>query len=137
MKKLLNIFCLCILAITSISCQPDKPERIEEQQMMDGDWEGTGEGRNGVILVRSHIEGHVIKAIRVVTQSESSFAQDCINAIIGKALEKQKVLSLEVDGVSGATLTSTGTIDAINMSILASMKKLSESRSVIRILPLT
>ena len=32
-------------------------------------------------------------------------------------------MSVEVDGISGATLTSTGVIDAINLAIQAAMGK--------------
>lgn len=124
-KKVPLIF-LCILGLAFNSCQQEDFGGMAQTQMTDGDWEGTGEGRNGIILVRSHIEGHVIRSVKVVTQSESSFAQDCISAIIGKALDRQDVLNSEVDGVSGATLTSSGVIDAINMSILASRNEYSE-----------
>lgn len=119
MKKIFcKLFLSFFLAAAVCSCQPDDINPAE-MEMRDGDWEGTGEGRNGVILVRSHIENHIIKTIKVVTQSESSFAQDCINSIIGKALGKQAELSKETDAISGATLTSSGTIEAINSSIQA------------------
>lgn len=119
MKKLWRISLLLAALLPLAACQQDGPEG-PDSQMMDGEWEGTGEGRNGIILVRSSVRDHALSSIKVVTQSESSFAQECINTIIDKAISKQEELTLELDGVSGATLTSTGIIDAINMSILAS-----------------
>lgn len=56
----------------------------------------------------------------VVSQSESSFAQEAINGMVARALEKQSVLS-EVDAISGATLTSDGMIEAINMAIRSAL----------------
>ena len=120
MKRRFAILLLLFFAAALSSCNPDGTEVPCIASMRDGDWEGTGDGRNGIILVRSHIENNTIKTIKVVTQSESSFAQDCIKAILGKAIEKQEALNIETDGISGATLTSQGTIDAVNMSISAS-----------------
>jgi len=59
----------------------------------------------------------------VVSQSESSFAQEALNEMVARALQKQGLMSVEVDGVTGATLTSTGVIDAVNMAILAAQGK--------------
>ena len=59
----------------------------------------------------------------VVSQSESSFAQEALNEMVARALRKQGLLSVETDGVTGATLTSTGVIDAVNMAILAAQGK--------------
>ena len=86
--------------------------------MQDGVWTGSGEGRSGTILVKITVLEHRIADIMVVSQSESSFAQEAINGMVARALEKQSVLS-EVDAISGATLTSNGIIEAINMAIRA------------------
>ena len=86
--------------------------------MQDGVWTGSGEGRSGTILVKITVLEHRIADIMVVSQSESSFAQEAINGMVARALEKQSVLS-EVDAISGATLTSNGMIEAINMAIRA------------------
>ena len=60
------------------------------------------------------VENHQITDAVVVSQSESSFAQDAINEILAQVLEKQAPLNKEVDAVTGATLTSSGVIDAVN-----------------------
>ena len=59
----------------------------------------------------------------VVSQSESSFAQETINTLVANAVGKTDVMSVEVDGITGATLTSTGVIDAINMALQVAMGK--------------
>ena len=85
--------------------------------MRDGTWEGTGEGRGGTILVRITVENNVITSAKAISQSESSFAQEALNEVLDKAIGRSDYLSMETDGVTGATLTSTGVIDALNMAI--------------------
>ena len=65
--------------------------------------------------------GVQVDQVTVVSQSESVFAQEAINDIVAEAEGRTDLMSLEVDGISGATLTSTGVIDAINAAMLASM----------------
>ena len=110
---LLLLCCLC-------ACSKEDPVPIDPV-MQDGVWTGTGEGRSGTILVRITVEQHRIADIVVVSQSESSFAQDAINEMVARALQKQALLSTEADAVSGATLTSNGVIDAVNMAIRAAL----------------
>ena len=63
----------------------------------------------------------------VVSQSESVFAQETINNLVAKALGRTDEMSVEVDGISGATLTSTGVIDAINAALQAAMGNRSDA----------
>jgi len=116
--KIKQIFFLAALVLGAMSCS-NKGTDIEPY-MRNGVWEGTGTGRNGVILVKTSVNDKLIEDVKVVSQSESSFAQDCIKTILQTALLKQDYLDVQTDGVTGATLTSTGVIDAINMSIDAS-----------------
>lgn len=110
------LFGLCM----PTSCDNDThPEEPAETLMQDGEWEGTGEGRGGTILVRITVTEHIIKDAKAISQSESSFAQEALNEVLGKAINRTDYLSLETDGVTGATLTSTGVIDALNMAIAA------------------
>ena len=119
MRFRIIIVTLLLLGILC-SCSNDDPAPVEPV-LKDGVWTGTGEGRNGTILVRMTVDGHQITDIVVVSQSESSFAQDAINEMVARALQKQALMSVEVDAVSGATLTSTGVIDAVNMAIQAAL----------------
>ena len=118
------IFTLCGL-MTFTACSDDDEDDTEPaiEGLRDGEWTGSGEGRSGNIIAKIVVEdGKIVQAI-VVSQSESVFAQDAINTILGHAVGKQDLMSVEVDGVTGATMTSTGVVDAINMAILASMGK--------------
>ncbi len=115
MKSLFRwLFLLLLCGLCACSGKDPVPT---EPVMRDGVWMGTGEGRSGTILVRITVERHKITDIVVVSQSESSFAQEAINEMVARALKKQALLSAEVDAVSGATLTSSGVIDAVNMAI--------------------
>ena len=118
------LFTLCgLMAFTSCSYDDEKGTEPAIEGLRDGEWTGSGEGRSGNIIAKIIVEqGKIVEAI-VVSQSESVFAQDAINTILGHAVGKQDLMSVEVDGVTGATLTSTGVVDAINMAILTAMGK--------------
>ena len=118
------LFTLCAgMAFISCSNDDDHDAVPAIEGLRDGEWTGSGEGRSGNIIAKIVVEGGKIAQAIVVSQSESVFAQDAINTILGHAVGKQDVMSVEVDGVTGATLTSTGVVDAINMAILTSMGK--------------
>ena len=128
-KSILLIISLCCLMLAS--CLKDDDGSIEPtDQLQDGDWTGTGEGRSGSIIAKVTVKNHQVELVTIVSQSESVFAQDAINSIVESAVGRTDVMSVEVDGVTGATLTSTGVIDAINMAILASMGKETEKTKI-------
>lgn len=91
--------------------------------LQDGEWTGSGEGRSGTIIVKVKVENHQVTKVTVVSQSESSFAQETINSLCERAMGRTEEMSVEVDGITGATLTSTGVIDAVNMALQAAMGK--------------
>ncbi len=95
----------------------------EENQLRDGVWIGSGEGRSGSIIASVEVKDHTVAKVVIVSQSESSFAQDAINTIVAKAVSRTELLNPQTDAISGATLTSNGVIGAINMALMASMGK--------------
>ena len=122
----LHFLVLCSLMLTSCS-NDDNGIEPTGQVLQDGEWMGSGEGRGGSIIAKVTVKNHQVELVTIVSQSESVFAQDAINSIVESAVGRTDVMSVEVDGVTGATLTSTGVIDAINMAINASMGKKPES----------
>ena len=122
---------LCgLMAFTSCSNDDNDDSEPTVERMRDGEWTGSGEGRSGSIIVKIVVEDGVVVQAIVVSQSESVFAQDAINTILGHAVGRRELMNVEVDGVTGATLTSTGVVDALNMAILTSMgKRASESKT--------
>ena len=71
------------------------------EQLQDGDWTGSGEGRSGTIIVKVTVENHQVSNVTVVSQSESSFAQETINTICESAVGRTEEMSVEVDGITG------------------------------------
>lgn len=87
-------------------------------------YEGTGYGYNqdGIVL-DVEIKDNKIVDIQIKKEQESDFAKPAIKEIIKKAIATQ---SYEVDGISGASLTSEGTKEAIEEAVKASGAKLTK-----------
>ena len=106
------------------SCSNDNDSTAPTTTVLqDGEWTGSGVGRSGSIIAKVVVKDHRVAQVTIVSQSESVFAQDAINTVVANAVGRTDVMTVEVDGVTGATLTSTGVIGAINMAIEASMGK--------------
>ncbi len=120
---LAGILTLSSILLFSSCANDDHPSQPTTEALRDGKWTGSGEGRSGSIIAMIEVKDGKIAQATIVSQSESVFAQDAINTILGRAVSRQDSMSVNVDGVTGATLTSTGVIDAINMAITAAMGK--------------
>ncbi len=107
-----------------VACESDNGSTSVEQVMRDGTWEGLGNGRNGMIKLCIVVENHRITSIRILSQSESKFAQPAEEEIINAVLHHNGTDGVDV--ISGATLTSNGMLEAINSAINAS-KGINES----------
>jgi len=114
---------VCCMSLMTACLNDDNGIVVPTEQLQDGEWTGSGEGRSGSIIAKVTVKNHQVEQVVIVSQSESVFAQDAINSIVESAVGRTDVMSVEVDGVTGATLTSTGVIDAINMALYASMGK--------------
>ena len=117
MKKLFQILSLALGMYLFTACEGHDNEVLqpEETVMQDGEYEGLGEGRSGMIKVAIVVKNHIITAIQILCQSESVFAQPAEQQIMDAVLEMQTTEG--VDAVSGATLTSNGMLTAIGMAI--------------------
>lgn len=120
MKKLFYILSLTLGISLFAACHAEEngTDLPEAAVMQDGVYEGLGEGRSGMIKVAIDVENHILTDIRILSQSESKFAQPAEQQIMDAVLEKQTIEG--VDAVSGATLTSNGMLTAIGMAIDAS-----------------
>ncbi len=125
MKKLCYLFLILGISLWS-ACEENANENrhSNETVMQDGEYEGLGEGRSGMIKVVISVENNLITSIRILTQAESKFAQPAEQQIIDRVLEMQTTEG--VDAVSGATLTSNGMLTAIGMAIDAAKGKKQE-----------
>lgn len=81
---------------------------------IDGEYEGTGTGRNGNIVLKVTISDNKITEIETVSQAETPSywenAKTLIDTIMGAN-------STDVDGVSGATISSNGIKNAVNNAL--------------------
>ena len=123
MRWLMGALLICGLWLFVACASDDIPVAMPTEQLQNGEWTGSGEGRSGAIIVKVMVEKHQVTKVTVVSQSESSFAQETINSLCESAVGRTAEMSVEVDGITGATLTSTGVIDAINMALQAAMGK--------------
>ena len=120
----MGVLLICGLWMFVACTNDDNPiVKLDMEQLQDGEWTGSGEGRSGTIIVKVTVENHQVTNVTVVSQSESSFAQETINNLCESAIGRTAEMSVEVDGITGATLTSTGVIDAINMALQTAMGK--------------
>lgn len=72
---------------------------------------GTGSGRNGDITVSVTVKDGRITAGKVVSEQETDFAKPAAQEVLAQAVKNGSADDL--DTISGATLTSKGTIQAI------------------------
>ena len=81
-----------------------------EPQLVDGSYEGSGAGRNGAIVLNVTLQSGAITAIEVLSQQETPRYWEAASQLIDTIVAAN---SPEVDGISGATLSSNGIKDAV------------------------
>lgn len=87
----------------------------------DGTWNGTGDGRNGPIEVSITIENNKIVSADIVSESETDFAKPAIRTVLDQAVASGSMNSF--DAVSGATISSKATFDAVKNALNAASGK--------------
>ena len=97
--------------IFGVSCTKKKAS------LNDGEWTGTGAGRNGPIVLSISVQEGKIVSGKVIKEEETDFAKPAINEMIEQAVKTQKTSGL--DTVSGATITSKGTMEALTAAVAA------------------
>ncbi|MFR3423392.1 MAG: FMN-binding protein [Lachnospiraceae bacterium] len=86
----------------------------KDQTCKDGTYYGTGTGFGGTVKVKVVIKDNKIKSIEIVEHQDGSSYMQKASALISTVIEKQ---STNVDGVSGATYSSAGLIEAIRNAV--------------------
>ena len=100
MKKIIAMLLLFSLSLTSAACGNGSKSSIP-----DGTFEGTGNGRGGEIKVSLTMKDQKVSDIEVLEHQESEGLSEAMNIL------KEEIIAtnnLDVDIVSGATLTSVG-----------------------------
>ena len=123
------------LALTLASMPVSILANAEEQvSYKDGTYSGSGQGRNGEVTLSVTIKDGRVEQVKEEAQKESSWAWDKAKALLDTINEKKPSLAEidEIDGVSGATLSSNGikaaTKDAFSK---AEVKENSEDNPVV------
>ena len=89
-----------------------------QKPLTDGEWTGSAAGRNDRVVMSVSVSGGKITAIKTVQEDETDFAKEAITQIAAAVLSGKSVDS--VDAVSGATITSNATKQAIKEALNAS-----------------
>lgn len=81
----------------------------------DGTFTGVGEGRNGPVEISITIKDGKIVAGDIISEEETDFAKPAIRDILDQAVSKGNMKSF--DAVSGCTISSKATAEAVNNAL--------------------
>lgn len=125
MKKLISLMMILTLAAALFAGCGEKVESVKDNsktetktttEMKDGTYEGIGQGKDGDIKVSVVIKDNKINKVNVAEQTETAGLGDTAIKNIVAQVEKQN--NLDVDTVSGASLTSKGVLEAITNALV-------------------
>lgn len=114
MKKRNQIItvCFCILAAALLvftGFNARKPS------LKDGNYTASADGRNGPVTVEVTVTEGKVSGAKIVSEEETDFAKPAAVTIAKKFAEKGTTAG--IDAVSGATITSKATIQALNKAM--------------------
>lgn len=108
MKKIIMFFLFVIMiVVTSCTSNDNKYE--------NGVYTGQAEGHHGTIQVQVNIDNNVISEINIIKEQEIPGLKEIVYDKVPKEIIKKN--TWDIDGVSGATLTSNGLINAVKDAI--------------------
>lgn len=81
----------------------------------DGVWNGSGNGRNGPIEISITVKDQKIVAADIISEKETDFAKPAIRNVLDQAVSKGTMSSF--DAVSGATISSKATFEAVRNAL--------------------
>ena len=115
-KRVLSFFIslvvLLVMAPAAVfaDAEPDPGVVMPQASYRDGEYEGTGTGRNGEIRMKVTIEdGRIIKIEEISREEDDEYWEEAI-VLTEEIISTQ---SLEVDSISGATRSSDGIKEAV------------------------
>lgn len=117
------VFIVAVIAAMSVIFNFTKAPAYQ-----DGIWNGTGAGRNGAINVSITVENGKITDGKILSEEETDFAKPAAQEIMNQAVAKGNIDSY--DAVSGATITSKGTAEAIKAALAAASGKTEKATAV-------
>lgn len=112
MVKLFKLFICCMLIFGLTSCSNNGASGANN--IANGTYEGVGKGKGGDITLNVTIEDDHITNIEVISHNETTGFDSAMDTLKDKVL---KYNSIDIDTVSGATLTSKGFLSAIENAL--------------------
>ena len=112
MKKILQMILGLLIFLSLAGCSDKTP-------MRDGEFQGSGEGKNGPVTISMTIKDGKAVSAKVISEAETEgLGKPAIDYVLQKYIETQDIGDIDV--VSGATFSSEATFDAIEDAIRAS-----------------
>lgn len=106
-KKVLALILCAVMSMSVVGCGS---KSASDAGIPDGTYTGEGTGKGGKIVVELTMKDSKISDIKVVEHGETPGYADALDKISAEMIAKN---TLEVDMVSGATLSSTGILQAV------------------------
>ncbi|KXS43438.1 MULTISPECIES: FMN-binding protein [unclassified Candidatus Frackibacter] len=105
---------------------------LDISQVKDGQYQGQGEGKRGLIKVAVEVNEGEVTEIKILEESETpSIGGVAMNKLKNQILKKQAV---EVDSISGATLSSNGFKAAVSKALWEGMPKKPEVSGLAKVM---
>ena len=116
MKKFFAVFMTLVLIIGLVACTNDGKTPVDEgkNNIKDGTYKGVGKGKGGDIAVEVTIKDDTITDIKVLEQNETPGYETAMDTLTDEIISTNGV---EVDMVSGCTLTSIGFLEAVKNAL--------------------
>ena len=105
-----------VLIIGLVACTNDGKTPVDEgkNNIKDGTYKGVGKGKGGDIAVEVTIKDDTITDIKVLEQNETPGYETAMDTLTDEIISTNGV---EVDMVSGCTLTSIGFLEAVKNAL--------------------
>lgn len=107
-----------VLAMSGLAgCSPKQSGSGSADDLVSGTFAGSAEGHNGPVEVSVSLVDSVISEVEIVSEKESEGVSDnAINKMPGRIVEAN---SIGVDGISGATFSSSAILQATSRALTA------------------
>lgn len=116
-KRSLALLLVLSMTFMFVGCQgeQDVKQEVEAGKYTPGTYTGIGKGINGDVVVSITVDENNIKEVTVTEHKETAGISDpAINDLPEKIIEAQ---SVEVDVISGATMTSNAILEAVKTAL--------------------
>jgi len=116
LKRILAFLLTVMMVATLAGCSKSEQADAKGSSIEDGVYEGIGYGKGGEIKIETTIVDDTITDIKVLSNNETPGFNSAMDTLTESIILKN---SVDVDGVSGCTLTSKGFLEAVNAALTA------------------